>query len=714
MKRRKIIKIILFIFLSGCSSCGEVYLTGDLSTHEEGLDRMEGEGFFDGIEELKETEQIPFCGNGIVDSGEECDTLIPQSCTTTCNSTGSRFCENCRWSNCRVPQESCNGVDDNCNGIVDDVSGSPFCGDSCCNGGENSCTCPGDCGLPPPPSAPSPLSPHNGQRLETRRPLFRWFSSTGECGEPEYSIQVDDSCTIPGFSSCDFSSPEIYESDLHETFYSSSFDLPVRTSPPVGKRYYWRVRACYGESCCPWSEIWYIDVGMVENDFNGDGFSDFAVGNPEGAYNDKFGNVFLYYGGINGLESYYPSTVLVNPLGNDLRSASHKFGKNPVSSDINADGYSDLVVGAINSPWLKKVYIYLGGIMGLSSDNFIALEVPYGRIASSFGDGLSAGGDLNLDGFSDLVVGDPSYDGTYTDEGAVFVYYGNSSGVENTPSLIIQNPFPEMDDWFGSKVETVRDADADGYAEVIIRGEKILEKGRLYIYRGSSTGVEIAPSTIINNPFSNPLENSFWGWDFKSVGDVNGDGFDDFLVGYPLYEVNMGQKAYLFWGSKTVPLEESYTLIYLPAEYNFWGFGGIVGSLCDFNLDGYNDIFLHGIDSQNISYLLIYSGTSDGVSEAPSLILQCPELDMENHGGEFGASEGNGCIGDVNRDGNYDIAFGASELPTENTNHRGKVFVYYGDGNSISSNPSLTLINPFPTPLPFAETGEFGTSIVNW
>jgi len=711
MKRVKIyIHFLNLIFVCNFSCYGSVHLTGDISIQEfqnEDVEKSEGEEF----EELVEPEgmdQLPVCGNGIVEPGEQCDTINTAPCITFCNSTGTMICQDCKWSDCTIPSDTCNGVDDDCNGIIDDVSGVVYCGDGCCNGQEDSCTCPGDCGLPPPPSPTFQIVPHNGQRLMTRRPNFRWFSSEGQCGEPEYTIQVDDSCTTPGFSSCDFPNPEINESGLEVLSFLPSIDLPIRSSPPVGKRYYWRVRACYGDSCSPWSAVWYVNIGMAEIDFDGDGYGDLAVGADQEYFGEGRGGgaVYIYYGSEEGFQNN-PSTILENPLG----WQGVNFGYYMVQCDANGDGYTDLFIK--NSPGFmnQSIYFYPGGPMGISSENFRQMQVSGSNLFyAGSGEDISCSGDLNFDGFDDFVIGEPLWNGVFSHEGRVYVYLGDITGPQVEPSVILGNPDPQEGGMFGTELKLIRDLNADGYADLVIGSplfdNETTNEGIIYVYYGNSSGTESYPSIVIENP--DPAETAEFGNDIESSGDINGDGFDDIVVGtWTFNGREEDNKVYVFYGANE-GLSESFTRIYSPDgdSDDVYNFGGVIGSACDFNLDGYDDIYIYttysGIDS-----VIIYNGGSAGIATIPYLIIPGPVHDDNDRGGEFGIS--GGCIGDINRDGNYEIAAGAHLMRVERCNYfisTGKVFIYSSDGHTISPEPSIILENPFCNSL-----SNFGISL---
>src|SRR5206468_701949 len=144
------------------------------------------------------------------------------------------------------------------------------------------------------------------------------------------------------------------------------------------------------------------------------------------------GRAFVYMGSATGLATTPAWTAEGNQAGAAFSA--------PVASagDVNGDGYSDVIVGA----WLYsngqtnegRAYVYLGSLSGLSSTPAWIAESD--QADALFGFPAATAGDVNGDGYSDVIVGATAYDHGETDEGAAFLYLGSASGLGTTPAWI--------------------------------------------------------------------------------------------------------------------------------------------------------------------------------------------------------------------------------------------------------------------------------------
>jgi hypothetical protein len=117
---------------------------------------------------------------------------------------------------------------------------------------------------------------------------------------------------------------------------------------------------------------------------------------------------------------------------------------------------------------------------------------------------VSIAGDLNSDGYADLVVGAYAYDNPAADEGNAFVYYGSTIGPSATPSVTLQNPTNQATGYLGWAVAIFGDANGNGFGEIIAgaygQDNGAMDEGNAFVYHGTATFVATTPSTTLDNP----------------------------------------------------------------------------------------------------------------------------------------------------------------------------------------------------------------------
>ena len=230
--------------------------------------------------------------------------------------------------------------------------------------------------------------------------------------------------------------------------------------------------------------------------------------------------------------------------------------------DLNADGYADLVVGATSddasgdtSP--GRVYIYFGGPQADVAPELVLTGAAAG---DRFGYSVAPAGDLNSDGWPDLVVG--AYNA-----GKVHVYFGGPA-FDATPDLVLQ--ISSAGDHFGRAVAGVGDVSGDGHDDLLVGAEL---GDRVYVYFGGP-GLDAAPDRV--SPW---LQRTVYA--AAPAGDVNGDGHADFVVGG--YE-----EVLAFWGG---PNADAIPDVRINTDQLGSGFGAAVAG-ADVNGDGYSDILV--------------------------------------------------------------------------------------------------------------------------
>jgi hypothetical protein len=207
------------------------------------------------------------------------------------------------------------------------------------------------------------------------------------------------------------------------------------------------------------------------------------------------------------------------------------------AGDVNGDGYGDILVGApLYESSKGKVYLYLGSENGPRAvpDWTYVCESP----DSTCGYALSTAGDANQDGYNDILIGAPAFDSPETNEGAVLFFFGWPGGPTDTPDWITEGDQQEA--WFGVSVAGGGDVDGDGYDDILIgsslfdRDEDHPDLGAAFLYLGSPAGPANQPRW---RAFGSESYAGF-GRSVQLGGDFNQDGFDDILVGAYKYGQN--------------------------------------------------------------------------------------------------------------------------------------------------------------------------------
>jgi hypothetical protein len=265
-------------------------------------------------------------------------------------------------------------------------------------------------------------------------------------------------------------------------------------------------------------------------DVDGDGYDDVVMAAQ--GYDNFTGRVYLYTGGPNGLTGTPLSIV-------SGEGPADSFGVSlAAAGDVNGDGYADVIVGALGyGDFVGRAYLYAGGPAGLSAT---PLWIATGESAnSSFGRSVAGAGDVNGDGYSDVVVGAPGY-GNST--GRVYLYAGEPDGLWAGPILVLTGE-KEQDD-FGWAVAGAGDINGDGYDDLIVGADRFNNlTGRAYIYSGGLNG--LSATALLT--FTGEGPDNFFGHSVAGAGDVNADGYDDFLVGAYGYNGSRG-RVYLYLG----------------------------------------------------------------------------------------------------------------------------------------------------------------------
>jgi FG-GAP-like repeat/FG-GAP repeat len=499
------------------------------------------------------------------------------------------------------------------------------------------------------PTVPLLVAPSNGSYVgsamqpESLKPSFRWQASTSTSVQPiSYELQLS--------TDAEFGS-DVIDEEVDELSYTPSAGLAIRATAPVGARYYWRVRACIRSLCSEYSRVFSIHVVRDPRDVNGDGYSDlvvsayqegrltyggaaylyyggpgatmdatadlefrgsggwfgssvafagdvnadgfadFLVGDPTTDVNSitQAGSAYLYFGGVNANEVRIPDGTF------DGMSPGESMGASVSSAgDVNGDGFPDVLIGATGADRDKgRAYLYAGGA-GARFDTVIDRTLSGDSASLNFGILVASAGDLDGDGFDDLIFGDPARD-------RAMIHFGNATlGVGGKAPVTVTGRSGSA---FGVSVAAVGDLNRDGFDDVAIGAGA---EGVASVYFGNADS--LFDITLDGTLLADGAPR--FGDSVAGAGDVNGDGFADVLVGAPV-----GLSAFLYLGAEGKTFNPSYARRFTGATGSAFGIRVVAAG--DLNGDGRPDLAVGAYQADRVH---LYFGANGGFVEGGTLM----------------------------------------------------------------------------------------------
>lgn len=298
------------------------------------------------------------------------------------------------------------------------------------------------------------------------------------------------------------------------------------------------------------------EVVALAGDVNGDGFDDILVSAPwESSADMRAGAVYLVFGGeladtidLVDAEVKFTGEEFFDYAGEAIASAG----------DVNGDGFDDILIGAprrgsAGSPRGTAYLLYGGNLSGTIPLSSADVTFPGEADGDQAGYALAGDGDVNADGKADIVIGAPYADRGAINNGVTYLFFGDTwSGTLDLADADVLFVGENEDDRTGAAFST-GDLNGDGLADIVVGmredGRQELSCAYLFYDIESLSGtISVAQADVIFGEAE--YSGATPGAALASAGDVDGDGFDDLLIG-AIHDKNDGERtgaAYLIRG----------------------------------------------------------------------------------------------------------------------------------------------------------------------
>lgn len=351
-------------------------------------------------------------------------------------------------------------------------------------------------------------------------------------------------------------------------------------------------------------------------DVNGDGYNDLLIGAwGESSAGSSAGAVYLVYGPVSGTISLSQADAKLTGEAPGDNAGYAVAG----AGDVNNDGYDDLLIGAYHQDaggsQSGAAYLVYGPVSGTLSLAEADAKFVGQAAVDLAGEALAGAGDVNRDGYADILIGASGNDAAGSTAGAAYLFYGPLSGTLSLAEADAKFTGEAAQDYAGCAVASAGDVNHDDYSDLLIGA------------RGSDTGGSAAGATyLVYGPVSGTMSLSVAdaklvgeaagdeaGRALAPAGDANQDGFADLLIGAPGQDVNgvSAGAAYLVHG----PIWGVYSLADASQKFNGEQSGDTAGTSVsggeDTNRDGFADFWVGapgedtGGESAGAAYLIL-------------------------------------------------------------------------------------------------------------
>ena len=404
------------------------------------------------------------------------------------------------------------------------------------------------------------------------------------------------------------------------------------------------------------------------------------------------------------------------------------------AGDVNGDGFDDLIIGASdadpNGSLSGSSYVVFGKASGFDAtielstlDGSTGFQISGEATVDFSGNSVSSAGDVNGDGFDDLIIGAFEADPNGSMSGASYVVFGKASGFDATMELSALDGTTGFQingeaggDYSGRSVSSAGDVNGDGLADLIIGADGADPNGSYsgssYVVFGKASGYSANLELSMLDGTTGFQINGETDYDYSgrpvsSAGDVNGDGFDDLIIGASRADPNglSSGASYVVFG-KALGFDATMELSTLDgttgfqingeATFDYSGFS--VSSAGDVNGDGFNDLIIGARGAEpNGSYSgasYVVFGKASGFAATMQLSTLDGTTGFQINGEAAFDRSGTSvsCAGDVNGDGFDDIIIGAFAADPNGSNS-GASYVVFGKASGFDATMELSALD---------------------